>query len=213
MKSASVEITNKQTSQNAPLEYFLTQMRTKKILPWVKDKRVLDFGCGLHYSTLKAMGPHCQSAVGFDISFPKDLIVTKEGFRLVKSLDLCGSEKFDCVTSLACFEHLTSEELIDNLHKLADITTRDAHIVGTVPSPSAKPVLEFLSYKLHLIDESQSRDHKVYYDRISLGAVLSKSPWYIAEYSTFQFGFNSLFVFRKKQHDKATSQPNYPSIQ
>jgi hypothetical protein len=95
------------------------------------------------------------------------------------------------------FEHIPPLDLVNVLHHLAKISTPDAIIVGTVPTPLARPVLEFLSFKLGLIDSSQINDHWVYYDDLWLKEILALTPWRMQSYKLFQLGLNSEFILSK----------------
>ena len=99
---------------------------------------------------------------------------------------------------MAVFEHIDPFILIDILNELTDRTSKNAIIFGTTPTPLARPVLEFLSYKLKLIDESQVRDHEIYYDDFWFNKILSNTNWILSYYKTFQFGLNSEFILSKK---------------
>lgn len=198
-------IASKTTTQHAPLEKFLTVLRTKKILPYVHDACVLDFGCGAHLKTLRTIGSRARARYGIDSVFKgKSAHKTADGITIAGSFsDLqtqlrANKDEISCVVSLACFEHLETHEFPSLLKELHDISRNDAVLVGTVPTPLGKPVLEFLSYKLKLIDPSQIEDHKVYYDRVTLTKALQGTGWELSEYRTFQFGMNSFFVFKKR---------------
>ena len=99
---------------------------------------------------------------------------------------------------MASFEHIDPFVLINILSELSNKTSKDAIIFGTTPTPLGRPVLEFLSYRLKLIDESQIRDHEIYYDDFWFNKILSKTNWYLSYYRTFQFGLNSEFIFSKR---------------
>ena len=105
---------------------------------------------------------------------------------------------YEIVLSMAVFEHIDPFTLINILSELTDRTSKNAIIFGTPPTSLARPVLEFLSYKLKLIDESQIRDHEIYYDDFWFNKVLSKTDWTLSYYKTFQFGLNSEFILSKK---------------
>ncbi len=197
-------IESKTTTQHAPLELFLTYLRTRKILPFVNNSVVLDFGCGKHLRTLQAVEGRALNRYGLDSCFKSmQAHVTKCGIHVAGSfadlkaaLGQCG-DNINLILALACFEHFETDTLQGILRELALVSTSDATLVGTVPTPIAKPVLEFLSYKLRLIDPSQIRDHKVYYDRSTLEKALVGTGWELASYSRFQFGMNSFFKFKK----------------
>lgn len=197
MSGVLVKVNPKNTTQRAFLEGFLARKRTDKVRSQTRGKRVLDFGCGEHLWTIRSLANDALSVSGFDILYqglpPQE---SQEGFRIYGSLDQID-EPIDCIVSLACFEHIEPEILPGILQKLSKISLPGSTIVGTVPRPPAKPVLEFLSFRLGLIDKSQILDHKKYYDHRSLAAIVSLGGWSLVEYKTFQFGLNSFFVLRK----------------
>ena len=62
----------------------------------------------------------------------------------------------------------------------------------TAPSTYAKPVLEFLSFKLNLINPSEIRDHKRYYKKEDLLALINKVDGLeLIQHSYFQWRFNN----------------------
>jgi hypothetical protein len=193
-------------TQNAFLEGFLTRYRTRKIVPYIRPGNVLDFGCGSHFYTLKALQGVFKNAIGLDQLFlGRPPVKHAEGFYSVGSLDdVAGFDfKIDQVVALACFEHFYESELRKVLLHIHASTGPDAQVIGTVPTPRAKPVLEFISYKLRLIDATQIEDHKRYYDLRTLGNLAGSAGWRVDVYKTFQYGMNSLFVFSK--HDFSIS--------
>lgn len=202
--SAESLIESKTTTQTAPLEKILTILRTRKIIKYAVGKVVLDFGCGAHMRSLEVIGSRAQRRYGLD-SFFKDEkpFTTADGvtgvgsFSDLKDVLKSNGDQITCIISLACFEHMESYELKSVLAVLHEFSSEDAVLVGTVPTPRAKPVLEFLSYKLRLIDPSQIEDHKVYYNRTMFEDVLEGTGWKISEYDLFQFGMNSFFRFTK----------------
>jgi len=197
-------IESKTTTQRAPLELLLTWLRTRKILPYVAGGRVLDFGCGAHLRTLRAIGGRASARIGIDSWFKeRETMTTDDGITVVGSFtDLRtvlskGNIKLNRILSLACFEHLESGDLNEVLRELSTVATDDALLIGTVPTPAGKPVLEFLSYRLGLIDRTQIEDHKVYYNQDALRSAIRGTGWDMLEYRTFQFGWNSFFIFKK----------------
>ena len=191
-------IASKTTTQHAPLESFLTRLRTSKVTKFVREGDVV-----LDLQTLRAITEKVAFRLGIDSCFKKNsgqmtddgIFVFGSFVDLRKFLQDRGLE-ISIVTSLACFEHLYTDELREVLHELKSVCRSDATIVGTVPRPPARPVLEFLSYRLGLIDPSQIADHKVYYDRGMLEFALNDSGWHMTAYRPFQIGFNSLFVMQ-----------------
>ena len=199
-------VARKLTSQNAPLERLLTWWRTAKVRRHVAGKRVLDFGCGADFKSLRAFGTSVAFRCGVDACFAGDEpFLTAEGIEgfgsLAELADHVVAGKIapvEVIIALACFEHLEADEHHETLKVMHKLSTPNATICGTVPTPAAKPVLEFLSERLGLIDPSQIRDHKIYYDRESMDRALKETGWVLAEYRTFQLGMNSFFVLRKE---------------
>lgn len=64
---------------------------------------------------------------------------------------------------LAVIEHLSYP--IEMLKEIERVLKPSGILLLTAPSHLAKPVLEFLSYRLHIIDEREIRDHKRYYNK------------------------------------------------
>jgi hypothetical protein len=197
-------IASKTTTQFAPLERLLANLRTRKIQKYVLGKGVLDFGCGSFLRALRSIDGKAKVRYGIDAvfkSYPqiqnRDGIFVAGSFTQIRESLRANGHQIDCVISLACFEHLERIEFKGVLQELYGITEPDAVIVGTVPTPAARPVLEFLSYRLGLIDPSQIMDHKVYYDSASFSEALEATGWELVKYRKFQLGMNSFFELKK----------------
>ena len=64
---------------------------------------------------------------------------------------------------LAVLEHLSyPEDILKEIHR---VLKKDGRLIITVPSKIAKPILEFLSYKMNVIDRLEIEDHKKYYNK------------------------------------------------
>jgi hypothetical protein len=187
-----------QTTQRAPIEPLLAHLRSRRARPWVRGRRVLDFGCGASLWNLRAIQSIALERIGFDRLFwgnqPER---TPDGILLVGSLADVEGLGVDCIVALACFEHLEPAALVQVLSQLLTLTEPEAILFGTVPTPHSKPVLEFLSYRLGLIDRSQIEDHQVYYDRDRLSEVVAEGGWHLTRYGRFQLGMNSWFTLGK----------------
>lgn len=183
------------TTQEAILERFLASQRCKQVIPYVRNKHVLDFGCGRRAWNANTISKYCLSVDGIEHNYTS---VQKVGaVSVYPDLDsLPAGKTYDAIIALAVFEHINPFVLIDILGKLSRVCNRDTIIIGTVPTPLARPILEFLSYRLGLIDSSQIKDHKVYYDELWLSSILAKSNWKLISYKTFQIGLNSRFVLK-----------------
>ena len=56
------------TTQNAPLEKLLSYLRYKRTIDFIKNKKVLDFGCGISSWNEKFIGKYPKFFHGVDSS-------------------------------------------------------------------------------------------------------------------------------------------------
>ena len=186
----------KPTSQDAPLEKILSYFRYKRTKKYIKNKKVLDFGCGVKNWNSDFIGKYPKLIHGVDRSLSSSFRVEK--VKIFKEINDLPFNDYEIILSMAVFEHIDPFILINILSELASKTKKDAIIFGTTPTPLGRPILEFLSYKLKMIDESQIRDHEIYYDDFWFNKILSKTEWFLSYYKTFQFGMNSEFIISKR---------------
>ena len=99
---------------------------------------------------------------------------------------------FDVVTMLAVLEHLEQPTAI--LHEIRRVLTPCGKLVLTVPSKTAKPILEFLAFRIGIINRAEIADHKKYYDRRSLTRLLDETGFAVCEHRYFQLGMNNFCV-------------------
>ena len=182
--------------KEALLEPLLRRMRIRQVLPVLQqhpDCRLLDIGCGWEARLLKAVEPYVKSAVGLDFKAPK--IATAKLATITATLTdklPFPNAAFDVVTLLAVLEHLAQPRAM--VGEIARVLKPGGHVVLTVPTLAAKPVLEFLAYRLHVVSETEIRDHKCYYNRHSLEALFAGSDLRIDSHRYFQLGMNNFLV-------------------
>jgi len=102
---------------------------------------------------------------------------------------------FDVVTMLAVLEHLSNP--LGIVKEIERVLTRKGRLVLTVPSKLSRPVLEFLSYKLKIVNEDEIRDHKKYYDYTELKNLFAQTSLTIERHKYFQLGMNNFCVILK----------------
>jgi SAM-dependent methyltransferase len=182
------------------LEPVLRWMRIRKILPFVGEggrRTVLDLGCGPRFTLLRALSRHVQCGVGVDEHVEETCQGNIRTYRARLETVLPFEEgSFDVVTMLAVLEHLATP--LEILREVRRVLRPQGVLLITVPSPAAKPLLEFLSFRLHLVSEKEIRDHKTYYDREMIGDLLAQAGIKLVRHRYFQFGFNNFAVATKK---------------
>jgi len=182
------------------LEPILRSFRIKRVLREIKKVpqcMLLDIGCGVNHVFLSSIKSHIKLGIGIDfkaIEFESDTIKT---FKMTLDDKLNFSDNsFDVVTLLAVLEHL--EKPVEICHEIERVLKPGGKLVLTVPSIRSQPVLEFLSYKIGIVDSAEIRDHKKYYDRNELDSLFSRfKDMIIVQHHFFQFGMNNFCVIEK----------------
>ena len=96
---------------------------------------------------------------------------------------------------LAVLEHLSySEDILKEIHR---VLKKDGRLIITVPSKIAKPILEFLSYKMHVIDRLEIEDHKKYYNKKDIFEAAEISNFIVEKHKYFQLGCNNFAILKK----------------
>lgn len=150
---------------------------------------VADLGCGSgDLAHMLAKGG--RTVYGVDSCLPAFAAIPNPIFvesDLNESIRLPDNAVDVCVC-LAVIEHLTDPGRF--IAEVERILRSGGSIVMTTPTPRAKPVLEFLAYRLGLISKADIRDHKRYYCAEEIRALLSSFQDLVV--STFQCGMNTI---------------------
>jgi 2-polyprenyl-3-methyl-5-hydroxy-6-metoxy-1,4-benzoquinol methylase len=184
--------------REAVLEPLMRGMRLRRVMPAIQRHagcRLLDIGCGWEARLLREVESHLGQGVGIDFKAPD--VQTGKITTLRASLDDTlpfDSGAFDMVTMLAVLEHLARPE--DILREIGRVLVPGGKLVLTVPSKAAKPVLEFLAFRLGVVSRAEIEDHKAYYDRQSLHEILTGTGFEVVEHRYFQLGMNNYCLAR-----------------
>lgn len=178
------------------LEPLLRSLRIRRVLPFIQrheNCRLLDVGCGWEARFLREVEPYIASGAGVDFKAPKLV----EGKLSTERLTLQGylpytDNSFDIVTMLAVLEHLTHPQTI--LEEIHRVLVPGGELLLTVPSKAARPVLEFLAFRLGVVSREEIADHKAYYDRTSLTKLLEMTGFRVLKHRYFQLGMNNFCV-------------------
>ena len=179
-------------------EKFLCELRFRKVIKYIPAKsKVLDLGCGYNGKLLREIKDRIITGFGIDISVDPehqdDKIFLIE-HDLAYPLPFKDNE-FDAVTSLANLEHLYNPE--DTLKEVYRVLKPGGILLLTAPSTYSKPVIEFLSFGLHLISEDEIKDHKQYANRRILNEYCRIAGYSSWKQQYFQFWMNNFLIAKK----------------
>jgi ubiquinone/menaquinone biosynthesis C-methylase UbiE len=174
------------------LEPLLRWLRFRQVIFHIPPGvRLLDVGCGQSAAFLRSLSARIEYGVGVDFkveAMQRGNIQTMQ-LKLDQKLPFADSS-FHVVTLLAVLEHLDYEALI--LQEIYRVLKPAGQLILTVPSVWAQPVLEFLSYRLKIVNDCEIRDHKRYYTRLQLEQILiEQMPFKRFEHHYFQLGMNN----------------------
>ena len=108
-----------------------------------------------------------------------------------------SDQKFDIVLGTAIMEHIQNDQgFIESCYAMLK---PGGKLVLTTPSKRSQPVLEFLAYKLHVIEEVEIRDHKRYYTKAMLIECLKKAGFKESHihHEYFELGMNNFVIATK----------------
>lgn len=188
------------TLNTGPLDKVIWTMRTARVrrhMPHGADV-VVDLGCGYHaplLHTLLSHG-HASRAIGVDLAMNTSL--ASESLTLIEGdlndpIDIPDGH-VDVVCSLAVIEHLDRPEV--HAREIFRILKPGGILLLTTPSPRGKPVLEFLAYRMGVIDRREIDDHKRYFTGSMLRETLVRAGFASSSVftNTFQFGLNNMVI-------------------
>lgn len=182
---------------NTVLDRLVRRLRARRLHQYLHaGASVLDVGCGTENWFLRANSSRIRLGIGIDphlatTTFSEDNVA---GFRgtLSEFASLPDAHRFDVVTLLAVIEHFDIDSAEGVLRDCKMMLRPGGTVLLTTPTPRAKPVLEFLAFRAHLISKEEIADHSHYHTERSIRELLKSSGFFSVRYRTFQCGMNSL---------------------
>jgi len=164
----------------------------------VNNKKVLDFGCGSNFKQLKKIYKNCESTTLVDV-VSDDFIENNVTFVNYKNDFNILNEKiknnfYDFIVLSAVIEHLDKPE--DILNILKNKLNKNGLFFLTAPGKKSKPILEFLAYKIGIINADLVREHKRYYDKNEYEILSKKTDLSIKKFYFFEFGLNTACILK-----------------
>lgn len=176
------------------LDKFIAQIRYKVVEKYVPVNGIVcDIGCGQEADFLVKNSIRIKRGYGFDFKIEDQIkgnIVIKNNKNMVGTgLD---AELVDVVFMIALLEHLDEPNII--LAECNRILKKGGKVVLTTPTRLGKIFLEFMAFKLHIINEDEILEHKHYYTKNEIFDLFEKNGFTKYNYKKFTFGVNSMAV-------------------
>ena len=181
------------------MDQILAKYRYSKVLEHVKKELiVLDVGCG-NGELLNKISNKIEKGFGID----RGIKERSEGNirylkRNIENEEFKLNEKFDVVTMVDVIEHLLHPEKV--LKNVKKVMKKNGLLIITTPTPKSKPILEFMAFKLRVINESEIRDHKIYFSDKKLKKILKAAGFKELKHKHFWFGFGQIITAKKMEN-------------
>ena len=184
------------------LDKIIAKFRSKEITKNfnLKNKKILDFGCGSNFFELKKRYSNCSKVTLIDkLGEPfKDGNTEFLNYKDLNELNDLDkkiiNKDYDLIFLLAVIEHLDEPENVIKIlkKKISDNGT----IFITAPGKKSKWILEFLAFKLKLINADLVREHKRYYDKLEYEKLSKLTDTKIIKFYYFELGLNTVCLIK-----------------
>lgn len=143
-------------------------VRIKRHIP--QGASLLDIGCG-NGKLLFSLANRLSRGDGVDkrVKSQNKGHIRLQSWLAKQSLPF-PNDSFDIVTMTAVLEHLETPKFV--LSECYRVLRRRGSLILTTPSPIAKPVLEFLAFRLGIVSPQEIADHKHYFSKNELRQLL-----------------------------------------
>lgn len=182
------------------LDRFISYLRDREVQKNnnFKNMSILDFGCGSNFQSIKKKYKKAKEVFLVDIyskSFSDgkfSFINYQNNFEfLSKKLN---SKKFDIIIMSAIIEHVDYPEKIINY--LKKYLANDGYFFLTAPSVYSKPILEFLGFKLGIINSDLLSEHQRYYNKKEYDDLSKKTNLNLEKFYFFELKMNTAAILK-----------------
>jgi len=182
--------------------FFLRKRQVIRNLPTLTNQTIADLGAGFDARLLCSLLAEHSSvkALAIDMAFDQTLASKDRLTLLINDLDTAlaiPDSSVDICLSLAVLEHLNHPLAL--LTEMRRILKPGGTVVLTTPGPTSKPLLEFLAFKLKIIDADEIRDHKNYFSSTDLQRMFEQAGFKKENVNpkTFIFGMNNVVIVKR----------------
>lgn len=182
------------------LDQLIAYLRNKELLKKnrLNNKKILDFGCGSNFYEIRKRYKSCSKVVLIDRLGEDFINENVKFFNYDDNFDILKEklvdEKFDIIILAAVIEHLDKPCEIINL--LKNYLDSNGYFLLTAPSRYSKWILEFMAYKLNIINADLVREHKRYYDKKEYQKLSKLTNLKLQEFHFFEFGLNTFAILK-----------------
>ena len=182
------------------LDKIISFIRNYELL---KDKRlngksIIDFGCGSDFQAISRRYAGTSKAVLIDLygdDFTKNNIKFINYNNNLNKIDIeLKYEKFDIIILAAVIEHLDNPEVI--IKYLKKFLNENGYFLLTAPSIYSKPILEFMAFKLNIINADLVKEHKRYYNKHEYIDLAKKTESNLINFKYFLLGMNTIAILK-----------------
>jgi cyclopropane fatty-acyl-phospholipid synthase-like methyltransferase len=183
------------------LDLFICRWRSGIVRRHLRPaSTVLDFGCGHQALFLLSVQRDIKRGIGLDYDAAPAQPAANIEIQQFHFQDRFAfpDRSFDQVTILAVIEHIPLDQADILFREFHRILADGGRVLLTTPTPAAKPLLEFLAFKLRIISRPEIADHKHYWSEADLRALAARTGFACSLYSTFQLGLNCFAALTKQ---------------
>lgn len=179
------------------LDKLIAFWRYHKVKKYVPQGGVMvDIGCGREAAFLMQQKTRIAKGLGFDFRIQNAVCDNIFLFHHQPNQSLNLNAHFaDAIFLNAVLEHIP--EPLPLLKECKNVLKNNGVLVMTTPTPFAKPILEFLAFQLHIINEEEILEHCHYYNLKDIQCLAEKLNMQLEKYTLFELGLNSLIVLKK----------------
>tara|TARA_B110000503_G_scaffold65638_1_gene103085 strand:+ start:577 stop:1152 length:576 start_codon:yes stop_codon:yes gene_type:complete len=182
------------------LDQFIAYLRNKELLKnsRIKGKKIIDFGCGSNFQDMEKRYKDAQQVILIDRwgkNFSKKNVTFINYKDKLTNIDHeLKEEKFDIIILAAVIEHLDKPENV--IMHMKKFLNNDGYFLLTAPSVHSKWLIEFLAFKLGVINADLVREHKRYYNKKEYETLSAKSGCELEEFYFFELGMNTAAILK-----------------
>jgi len=175
------------------LRFNVALVDLKRVLN--KNSLILDYGCGPEAKFclyLKDKNLSFKKYFGYDPLTKKD--INKKNLFITSNFKTLQKYRFDIITMFAVLEHLPYPDF--NFKPILDLLNKEGFLFLTTPTKLAKPVLEFLSFKLNIISRREIEEHQHYFSLDEIEKLFKKYGLKVDRRKTFELRMNNYVLLK-----------------